>query len=533
MDKWLPNHKSIKFKDYTLIYNDKAKNIFILWHNKVGDDVKISEARTAIRTKIYPLKLNDSEIAKYKCNAIIPMDIIELYNKGYSTSEIANICNIADARSVRYYLKRAGIILGRGPKYNLYEMQFRQDGSELGIRLLNENRTSNRLKVIKPSYCLCYNCKDIINKSDGFEVDDKLYCEECYNELFIVCNNCEEIVDRSNAHYIESEGIQLCDSCFSQDYFTCNRCNYTENINNGYTAPDDELYCEDCYQEHCSTCENCGEGFWIDDLQYNEEEGCYYCDSCYEENSTIKNYSYKPEPIFAKEKYENTLYMGLELEVETEKNSPNEIAEALLNNNEKNNIADRFYFKHDGSLHNGFEIVSHPSTLKYYKRYKMNNMLKWLSKEGCTSHDKGTCGLHIHLDRKFFNNREEQKLALFFSNNISQIVKISRRGNKTSACEPEMNYSIKEYKINRHPSLNQEGRYKALNFKLYKTIEIRIFRGTLKHSSFLATLQFCEAICYFIKEASAFSMNWKAFKEWLRQKNRYNHLEKYLTQKGV
>ena len=39
------------------------------------------------------------------------------------------------------------------------------------------------------------------------------------------------------------------------------------------------------------------------------------------------------------------------------------------------------------------------------------------------------------------------------------------------------------------------GRYSAVNLCNYSTIEFRLFRGTLKYNTFIATLQFVDTIC--------------------------------------
>ena len=42
---------------------------------------------------------------------------------------------------------------------------------------------------------------------------------------------------------------------------------------------------------------------------------------------------------------------------------------------------------------------------------------------------------------------------------------------------------------------SDHGRYSAINLCNYSTIEFRLFRGTLKYNTFIATLQFVDMIC--------------------------------------
>jgi hypothetical protein len=61
----------------------------------------------------------------------------------------------------------------------------------------------------------------------------------------------------------------------------CESCG--ENIDDySYTGADDNEYCESCFDERFSTCENCSETHWRDNLTYVEDEGDY-CESCHSE----------------------------------------------------------------------------------------------------------------------------------------------------------------------------------------------------------------------------------------------------------
>lgn len=90
------------------------------------------------------------------------------------------------------------------------------------------------------------------------------------------------------------------------------------------------------------------------------------CDSCYNSSYTncteccydshrqesIHPYHYKPDPVFFGE---GSRFFGVELEVD-EGGEEDDAAEELLLI-----TGDQMYIKHDGSLDEGFEMVTHPT----------------------------------------------------------------------------------------------------------------------------------------------------------------------------
>ena len=61
---------------------------------------------------------------------------------------------------------------------------------------------------------------------------------------------------------------------------------------------------------------------------------------------------------------------------------------------------------------------------------------------------------------------------------------------------------------------NYSGRYTCVNLTNYHTIEFRIFRGTLKYSTLVATLQLVNKICdvaYSLSDDEIKDMSWTTF----------------------
>ena len=99
-----------------------------------------------------------------------------------------------------------------------------------------------------------------------------------------------------------------------------------------------------------------------------------------------------------------------------------------------NRINEHIYCKHDGSLDDGFEIVSHPATLEYH-----TNTIPWKKildealEMGYYSHNSGTCGLHVHINRAALGERVEEqentiaRIVYFFEKFWDKILRFSRR----------------------------------------------------------------------------------------------------------
>lgn len=312
----------------------------------------------------------------------------------------------------------------------------------------------------------CSECGAILDKVNAWVFDEQILCEDCLCRVTTTCDNCGERIWRDNA-----EG----DS------------NHT--------------LCRHCYDNCYTNCEDCGRLIHNEDALYEDGGDYPYCRECFEKlnNFAIKNYSYKPEPIFYGS---GPLYLGVELEID-KGGEEDSNAQKLLDIANEND--ERIYCKHDGSINDGFEIVSHPMTLDYH-----TNNMNWCEvfekavEMGYRSHNTSTCGLHIHVSRSAFGkDYEEQEQAIgrvvfFVEKHWNELVKFSRRNidnlNHWAARYATISSTTEEtYNKAKDRRL---GRYVAVNLENYNTIEFRLFRGTLRYKTFLATLQLADEICY-------------------------------------
>ena len=347
----------------------------------------------------------------------------------------------------------------------------------------------------------CESCGEEFDCDDMKEVNGYHYCESCYDEEFTVCDECGDVVSREDSLW--HDNTCMCESCYDDKVVLCGhrRCGETLwqrdaiEINGVY-------YCRNCASEYFVQCSDCGDWLSRDDSYYHERTGNNYCSSCYPGDSScekIHDYGYKPTSNFLKTADDSKLpkprlYFGVELEVENCRDNAADFVEEYSNNENK------FYLKNDGSLDEGFEIVTHPATFDYHmNRMNWDSMCDYLKSHGGKSHDTSTCGLHVHLSRNFFTASEVTRLVAFVNIQEAFFTALARRSGAqwSKFKNKEKGYSLSEFS----KKYNSE-RYEAVNLQNRDTIELRIFKGSLVADTVEATIQLCNALAHWVKTTS-------------------------------
>lgn len=384
---------------------------------------------------------------------------------------------------------------------------------------------------------VCSICGEKIANNEYTWVDGDIVCNSCKEEHVYFCDCCGRAVLDENSHYANNQ--TWCKRCFEQNFRECACCGETVYFydmiysTNGYI-------CENCECDHYTRCASCGELIHTDYAYWDEYVEEYFCEDCNERrNRAIKPYSFKPIPFFRGSNNRNALYMGVELEIDGS-GEDTEYAQILLDiaNADTENI----YIKHDGSLEDGFEIVSHPCTLDYHL-----NAIPWkeLSAKavslGYRSHNTDTCGLHVHVSRKAFgDNYDEQeeaisKILYFIENNWDNVLRFTRRTERNMD-EWASRYGIcNDIKSTYEKAKGEWNRYRCLNLCNDNTIEFRMFRGTLNHTTFCATLELVHNICNVCHNASVediANMDWSKFLSHIDME-KYTELNTYLNIRGL
>jgi hypothetical protein len=226
---------------------------------------------------------------------------------------------------------------------------------------------------------------------------------------------------------------------------------------------------------------------------------------------------------------ENAPFFGIELEVERKNSNglKHKYMAGLIDH-------EHWYFKTDGSLTDGFEIVTHPMTFNYIQQStkEFTNSLKLLVENGYNSYDANTCGMHIHISKNNFTTWHLYRFLKFFVENKDFIVSISQRKmeklKKWANIEDDSDSSL-IYKAKKKDG-NSE-RYVAINLKNSQTIEIRIFRGTLNINSFMKNIEFAHALFMYTKENKDVTLD--GFKLYIESSCDYSNLKKFINLKNL
>ena len=229
------------------------------------------------------------------------------------------------------------------------------------------------------------------------------------------------------------------------------------------------------------------------------------------------NYSYKPEPEIG---YKNDresrehLTFGVELECEPRNDGGNVRMDAYELSDRIDEIpGSRTYCKSDGSLSNGVEIVSHPGTLAHHM-YVMHwrQIQRTCEKAGFRSHDAANSGLHIHVGRAQLGSTDAErddvtrKVQVLFALYTAELTRFSRRRrscleqwapiDRLGVTPDDIRHvssgaQLASWARARVPAYrsNHNDRYTAVNVTNSATVEIRIFRGTLKRDTLIAAIQ--------------------------------------------
>jgi len=355
------------------------------------------------------------------------------------------------------------------------------------------------------------------------------------------CDHCGEATWRDDSSFIDNVGV-VCENCISEFYFFCEYLEEYVRDRDTLRTHNSETISQADYESNYFTCDCCGEIFHND--RYGQDGYCEYCfdsideDGSYDEYSgpsskVINNYSYKPTPIFYGA--ENSLFMGVELEVEVKNDSKNDVADNI-HNGLSEELRKKVYFKEDGSLSNGIEFVTHPMSLKEHTKFwpSFIETAKKSAGNSLRSHDTSTCGLHIHVARKTLDEGTINRLAMFLLVCQENLQIFARRKQNSYAefLRPD------NYKRDAKKNTDAKGRYCALNLGLENTIEFRFFKGTLKVETILASIDFTKLLVEFCQNKS--SMNtflearflWSRFLKMTKEK-RSSNLNEYLESRGI
>lgn len=388
----------------------------------------------------------------------------------------------------------------------------------------------------------CCDCGRYLSQTtDHSIVCSETVCRGCIERDYHECAMCGEYA-YNRSYRVNGDNItDLCPSCIRRHYHECNHCgDYFTSDRMGMV--DGNGYCLNCIEHNTTTCDNCGESTFNTCSTVDGDYVCencasnyyYYCDDCSEyariggthRHAHMRNYSYKPQAIFHG-KEDDGLFYGIEVEAEsTEGENCDETASELTELFSDNECL--FYVKSDGSLNNGLEVVTHPHTItKLCKAQWFVDVMKYLSDHGYKSHDTSTCGLHVHMSKAAFIDGLHQTRFAWFIYESGFTVPIARRS-FGSYCR-KVNKTLSD----NTPDNFSQTRYEAVNFENRNTVEVRIFKGTLKTNTIYITLQYLDAVFHYTETVRlpvlASITRDDAFLKFIKHKPKYEKLYFHLT----
>lgn len=201
--------------------------------------------------------------------------------------------------------------------------------------------------------------------------------------------------------------------------------------------------------------------------------------------------------------------------------------------------------KADGSLPiGGIEIVTTPRKLADH----IHRFSEWNIHSNYTAWKTNRCGMHVHMDSRAFTRMTLGKFIVFINAdcNADFIRKIA--GRHPLRDEQARSYCAAEgQSVIANPSKALKGKNPSRYFMVnttclrgheadrlgvrhvgergFNTIELRIFRASLKQERLLAQIEFAHAAVMFCRVASMRDLNGVMFLKWLKSTdNRYPHL---------
>jgi len=355
----------------------------------------------------------------------------------------------------------------------------------------------------------------------------ELYCPTCVKEHTILCASCGNPVlfDHPNfsarqfGTYVrmgDNKHLFLCNACVRNTAFACGDCGevheaigcvcHTNNAGRRICNP-----CWDRYTRYRIQCAICSSYITQAETLYNDA-GRSCCPSCWANSllhelhissqkprKLINSYGHTDGTVFVSTVGGAVRFYGLELEadngIEDTDDQPTRLREELYPWVE-------FILKSDSSI-DGIETVSVPLTLDYIRNHlRLGEWCEIMKKYNFEADDpKVSAGMHIHISRDAFGDtaRKQNRAIAAFSYLLlrndfrPQIKEFSRRRGDYHYCGFYYASDYEETTITKVlPKLiaeNRRSRNRVLNFVNPATVEVRLFKGSLRKSTIVASVE--------------------------------------------
>ena len=344
--------------------------------------------------------------------------------------------------------------------------------------------------------------------------------EELVNSLIDWANCCENTELATKIKHMATAIKQ------NEDISNCNDCNTSEYYESLHS----------CYEGDRYVCDSC-----IDNYRWSDYRDTYVAEDDYEDEPDedqeqyegVYDYYHRVEDDLGmlampyEKLNKDTIFYGVELEVERRNNCPYEIT-SRINEEVLSGFAQ---CKSDGSLDNGFEITTTPATfLKQKQQWE-----RFFKDKECMESLKGwntdTAGLHIHISRSALRLTDIGKLLVFINDddNTEFIKQVAGRSSEQWAKRTPKKIT---------DSLRSSEKYESVNMAHSKTIELRIFKSNISRNGFYRVLEFTDSLVYFVKNYASLtglSLHYKSYLKYISNpaiRGQYPNLTAWLIRKG-
>ena len=301
-------------------------------------------------------------------------------------------------------------------------------------------------------------------------------------------NQCVSCGDWTDSVYEDSEGSPLCLGCYEDKYVVCSECGEVSPIED-CIAVNEEWVCQSCINDHYHQCEECGR-YIHEGYEFYDNYGRAICEDCYEESSKSgwiagyheypRNFKFKSLNSTEDHPLRRNKYMGVEIELSGVGEDNNNLAKSLTENYD-------VICMYDGSVNNGFEVITDAMTFLYHKqKFDWGSLIDEAADEGF--YPDRTVGLHVHVSRTDMETNDIARIVEFVYHNYDSLMLFGNRS-ETGFCGKPCLQSTPEDWVS-----TARDHYCAINTKPSKDIEFRFANSTDNVHHLYAVLEFCDAI---------------------------------------
>lgn len=390
-------------------------------------------------------------------------------------------------------------------------------------------------------YCNCEVELEVETSEEEIMANECL-CEDCFNENYSYCDYCGDIELRDDLLWLEGNCTLVCEHCadHNSNIIWCEEhdCYEYQDYEDIIILANGNTICRDAFDwGDYFFCEDCEQYFHIDYACYSEMDECYFCEDCIGDHvseyiSEYHDHDYDEFKMTDEdEENNNKLFFGIELEIEANhRNNHDNLASEILN------LTDDFVFEQDGSLNNGFEIISMPFSRNYMKETledTLKDMLKTINNHNYEG--KNTCGLHFHISYEAIESIPNLlKIVEYYKEELTILSRREESSLNRWSSFYTKNFDKEEITEEMIEEIvdDYQSRYHAINLDNNYTVEFRIFKSTTDHKTLMATWELVNNIVAYANDHEVELNSMPSFYE-IATYQENNYIENYMETMGL